>query len=172
MKKNEKFYLERTREEVTYGDSIRGFTKEGDISVYTVITLTEKTVPELLKAGIIKAKPELTLDDVLKRISQRTGWEIKKLERVLNGVMELMPMAAFNILVRELAVILDEQYPDHINNCKKLYVISTLDGRIHEVCRAYIKNFRNFAAFRTIEDAKIACKILRPFLKDMFSGKK
>ena len=81
-------------------------------------------------------------------------------------------MAAVNIVLREIACILDEKYPDHINKSDKIYIISTFDGRIHEVSKAYIKNYRNFAAFRTIEDAKIACNIVRDQLKDMFkSGK-
>ena len=46
-----------------------------------------------------------------------------------------------------------------------------LDGRITKANKAYIKNYRNFAAFRTIEDAKIACRIVKPILKEMFKSK-
>jgi hypothetical protein len=46
-----------------------------------------------------------------------------------------------------------------------------LDGRIYKVNKAHIKNYRNFAAFRSIEDAKTACKILREILKSMYAKK-
>ena len=46
-----------------------------------------------------------------------------------------------------------------------------LDGRITKANKAYIKNYRNFAAFRTIEDAKIACRIVKPILTEMFKSK-
>lgn len=47
-----------------------------------------------------------------------------------------------------------------------------LDGRITKANKAHIKNYRNFAAFRSVSDAKIACSIVRDVLKEMFkSGK-
>ena len=44
------------------------------------------------------------------------------------------------------------------------------DGRITKANKAHIKNYRNFAGFRTIEDAKIGCTITRDILKEMFKN--
>ena len=174
--KTEKLYLASTGREVTYGDQIIGhFCKDG-ITSATVITISDAIIPLLKDAGILVTTPPkdtgVTMSKVAKRIANRLGRKPQKVERYLDSVDEIMPMAAFNMVVREIAVMLDEKYPDHINKSEKIYCISPLDGRIHEVCKAHIKNYRNFAAFRTIEDAKLACSILRKSLKDMFkSGK-
>ena len=67
---------------------------------------------------------------------------------------------------------MDKKYEDHIENSPEIYVISLLDGRITKANKAHIKNYRNFAAFRTIGDAKIACNIVKELLKELFkSGK-
>lgn len=174
--KTEKLYLASTGREVKPGDQIRGhFCKDGITSV-TVITINDAVIPMLKAAGILVTTPPKdcvpTVSTVTERFANRMGWKPQKVENYLNSVAEIMPMAAFNMVLREVAVMLDEKYPDHINKSEKIYCISPLDGRIHEVCKAHIKNYRNFAAFRTIEDAKLACSILREPLKDMFkSGK-
>lgn len=55
--------------------------------------------------------------------------------------------------------MLDEKYPDHINKSKEVWVISTLDGEIKQIKELHkIKNFRNFAAFRSLDDALTAKK--------------
>lgn len=174
--KTEKLYLASTGREVKPGDQIRGhFCKDGITSV-TVITISDAVIPMLKAAGILVTTPPNatvpTVSTAIERIANRMGWKPQKVEGYLNAMADIMPMAAFNLVLREIAVMLDEKYPDHINKSEKIYCISTLDGRIHEVCKGHIKNYRNFAAFRTIEDAKLACGILREPLKEMFkSGK-
>ena len=106
-------------------------------------------------------------------LAKKVGWKPEKMAGYLQNLWNVSPSAAFSILLKEVAIELDKKYEDHINNCEELFIISSMDGRIHKVPRAYIKNFRNFAAFRTEEDAKIACRILRDDLKEMFkSGRK
>lgn len=105
-------------------------------------------------------------------LANKKGWKPEKMAGYLQSMWEINPATAFSMILREIAIELDKKYEDHINECKELYIISLMDGRIHKVPRAYIKNFRNFAAFRTVEDARIACRILRDDLKEMFSGRK
>lgn len=101
-------------------------------------------------------------------LAHKMDWHPKRMANFLDNLWEISPISAFSVLLREIAVELDKKYKDHIECSDKIYVISTFDGRIHEVCKAHIKNYRNFAAFRTIEDAKFACNILREDLRDMF----
>lgn len=103
-------------------------------------------------------------------LAKKAGWKPEKMAGYFQNLWNINPAAAFSTLLREVAIELDKKYEDHINNCEELFIISSMDGRIHKVPRAYIKNFRNFAAFRTEEDAKIACRILRNDLKEMFKG--
>lgn len=175
MNKKALFYLTSTGEPVKFGDVIKSSFNHNDIVSSTVITLSEANAPLLLMTGIISetipVNDSIDITAVINRIASRLGWKPQRVEAFLNGVDEMMPMAAFSVAAREIAIMLDEKYPDHINKSEKIFVISTLDGRVHEVCKRHIKNFRNFAAFRTIEDAKLCCSILRKPLKEMFSGK-
>ena len=175
--KTEKLYLASTGREVTVGDQIRGlFCKDG-ITSAIVITLSDAVIPMLKDAGILVTTPPRTkmpdapsVSSIIQRIADRTGWKPQKVEGYLNAIDAMMPMAAFNIVLREVAIMLDQKYPDHINKSKRIFCISPLDGRIHEVCKAHIKNYRNFAAFRSVEDAKLACNFLRKPLKEMFKS--
>lgn len=106
-------------------------------------------------------------------LAKKTGWKPEKMANYLQNLWNINPAATFSILLKEVAIELDKKYEDHINNCKEFFVISTMDGRIYKTHRAGVKNFRNFAAFRTEEDAKTACRVLKTYLKDLFkSGRK
>lgn len=78
--------------------------------------------------------------------------------------------AGFSVVLRALAVLIDRKYPDHINNADvdKYFTIDMTNGKVCEVPKGKIKNFRNFAAFRSIDDIKIATKILRPSIKELW----
>lgn len=78
--------------------------------------------------------------------------------------------AEFSVVLRALAVLIDRKYPDHINNADvdEYFTIDMTNGRVCKVPKGKIKNFRNFAAFRSIDDIKIATKILRPFIKKLW----
>ena len=118
----------------------------------------------------IETSVPMCVDYYITSLAKKAGWKPEKMYGYLQNLWNINPSAAFSILLREVAIELDKKYEDHINNCEELFIISSMDGRIHKVPRAYIKNFRNFAAFRTEEDAKIACRILRDVLKEMFKG--
>ena len=182
----EKIYLTNGKE-VQIGDTLTKVSEVKDpfFSKGTVvqhITVTEDTLPELLKAGIVTiTKPAksvvgnevpMELEYYIQKIAERLGWKIEKVYNYLNSVDAILPVAAFSMVLREIAVELDKKYKDHIGKSPEIYVISMLDGRITKVNKAHIRNYRNFAAFRTIEDAKIACRITRDILKEMLkSGK-
>lgn len=155
------------------------------------IIVNEQTLPKLIEAGVItqvdcthgancqckhckqcvKDEVSVDLDFYIKKIADRLGWKPEKVYNYLNSVDSILPAAAFSMVLREIAIELDKKYKDHIENSPEIYAISMLDGRITKANKAHIKNYRNFAAFRTIEDAKIACRIVKPILKEMFKSK-
>lgn len=112
------------------------------------------------------------INSIIEEIARKKEWKPERVDGWLNGIAELNPSAAFSILLRELAILIDKKYEDHIDNSEKIFSISLLDGRIHEIPKKYVKNYRNFAAFRTLEDAKFACFVLKGQLKCMFSNAK
>lgn len=135
--------------------------------------VTEETIPFLLEKGIIKEIPEpseIDIDDVVKHLASRIGWNIENLDKYLDNLYKIYPAAVFSIILREFAIIMDEKYPDHINKSKEIWSISTLNGEIVRVKNLNkIKNFKNFAAFRTLEDALKAKKIMKRALEDLFN---
>lgn len=183
-----KFVLVDNGKEVKIGDTLvkQGLinTPFGKTVVSQEIAVTEHSIPELITANIIKpvespccgecAKEAGPMDIAyyVQKIAKRLGWHPNKVANHLNAIDTIYPSAAFSVILREVATELDLNYEDHIYNSPKIYVVSLLDGRITEANKAHIKNYKNFAAFRSIEDAKIACRITRDILKEMFkSGK-
>lgn len=170
-----KFYFEG--KEVSLGDTITASHKSDDGKTVTTLTtsITDFTLPLLVQAGIITVKKvddsSKDVDYFVNKIATKMGWNVNKANNILYEVYNLYPAAVFNIILREVAVELDHKYEDHIQNSPEIFVVSTLDGRISKVNKAHIKNYRNFAAFRSIEDAKTACKILREILKAMYAKK-
>lgn len=126
---------------------------------------------ESYKEAVENSVP-MSIDYYASSLAKKKGWKPEKMANYLGDLWDINPAAVFSTILREIAIELDKKYKNHINDCEELFIISTMDGRIHNVPRAHIKNFRNFAAFRTVEDAKIACRILRNDLKEMFKSVK
>ena len=183
-----KIYLKNGKE-VQIGDILTKVSKVKDpffgkdtVIEQVQVKVTEDILPKLIEAGIVtttkptksvaKTEVPMELEYYIQKIAEKLGWKIEKVYNYLNSVDTILPAAAFSMVLREIAIELDKKYEDHIEKSPEIYVISMLDGRITKANKAHIKNYRNFAAFRTIEDAKIACTITRDILKEMFkSGK-
>lgn len=186
-----KFYLKNGKE-VQIGDTLTKVTKTkhplfGEDTVVESVIVTKAAIPQLLKAGIISEsigkvvkeaeedvmkEKKLSLNYYIEKLAERLGWKVNKVYNYLNTIDSVYPAAAFSIVLREVAIELDKKYEDHIEKSPEIYVVSMLDGKITKANKADIKNYRNFAAFRSISDAKIACSIVREILKELFrSGK-
>lgn len=139
--------------------------------------LDNTTIPYFIKEGTLKEVPSSTVSDnnfnieyCVKHLAKRIKWNAQNTLKYLNNLYNIYPAAVFSVILRELAIMLDEKYPNHIENSKEIWIISTLDGEIKKVPdTTKIKNFRNFAAFRTLEDAKIAKGIMKETFSDLFS---
>lgn len=187
----EKFYLKNGKE-VQIGDTLTKVIKTkhplfGEGTVVESVAVTKAAIPQLLKAGIISKsigkvvkeaeehemeEKKLSLNYYIEKLAERLGWKVEKVYNYLNTIDSVYPAAAFSMVLREVAIELDKKYEDHIEKSPEIYVISMLDGRITKANKAHIKNYRNFAAFRSVEDAKFACSVTREILKELFkSGK-
>ena len=181
MKKKKK----KNGKEVQLGDILTKVSKVKDPffgkgTVVHHIVVTKDTLPKLLKAGIVtttkpaKAGGEtsvpMELEYYIQKIAEKLGWKIEKTYNYLNSVDAILPAAAFSMVLREIAIELDKKYEDHIEKSPEIYVISMLDGRITKANKNHIKNYRNFAAFRSVSDAKIACSIVKDILKELFKN--
>lgn len=185
-----KFYL-KSGKEVQVGDTITKVIKTkhpllGEATMVENVVVTEAALPKLIEKGIIttslgsdfdvdKVKPaesHMNLHYYAEKLAKKLNWKVEKMYNYLNTIDSVYPAAAFSMILREIAIELDKKYEDHIEKSPEIYVISMLDGKITKANKAHIKNYRNFAAFRSIEDAKTACSIVREILKELFkSGK-
>lgn len=135
--------------------------------------LTSSQARMLVMKGILKVEegPKVpTLDEAVALVST---WLMNTphAKDIAEEFLVAMPdYARFSVILRALAVLIDRKYPDHINNANvdKYFTIDMTNGRVCEVPKGKIRNFRNFAAFRTIDDIKIATKVLRPFIKELW----
>lgn len=148
--------------------------KEGDL-----ITLTKKShnafssftfeatleqLENLVQMGVVKKvnEPELSVGTL--------SYYTTKLIDKYSDTFSILPLAIrFSMLLKEIAIDIDKSYPDHIKKSKDLFIISNLDGQIHQVNSEYLKNFLHFAAFRSKKDAKIAYNIVKPYISQMFN---
>lgn len=185
-----KFYLKNGKE-VQVGDTITKVIKTkhpllGEVTMVENVVVTEAALPKLIEKGIIttslgsdfdvdKVKPaesHMNLHCYVEKLAKKLNWKVEKMYNYLNTIDSVYPAAAFSMILREVAIELDKKYEDHIEKSPEIYVISMLDGKITKANKAHIKNYRNFAAFRSVEDAKTACSIVREILKELFkSGK-
>lgn len=174
------YFVKSSNEEVKIGDKVVGanvqITPTGFKVNKKLMVLDQELLNKLIADKVIvektgKGTPSEVPTDIefyIEKIAKKKGWKLEKLYNFLNGIDELSEAAAFSIVLREVAIEIDKKYEDHIEKSSEIYVISMLDGRITKANKAHIKNYRNFAAFRTIEDAKIACKIVSSLLKELF----
>ena len=105
----------------------------------------------------------------MKHPADRIHWNAGNLRKYLGNLYTICPAAVFSIMSGEAAIVPDERYDNHIGNSKGIYVIGCLSVEISKVKDLdKIRNFRNFAAFRTLDDAPAAEHILKDPMKQLF----
>lgn len=132
-----------------------------------------ESIPFLIEEDVVKEVEEegthVDPNFYLEHLAKRIHWNVDNLRKYLGNLYTIYPAAVFSILLREVAIVLDEKYDNHIKNSEEIYVISCLNGEISKVKDLNkIKNFKNFAAFRTLDDALAAKHILKEPMKQLF----
>lgn len=173
-----KLKLKETGKEVKMGEKLIKVVELFGVPVpMAQIEVNETTLPDLIKHGIVVAEGsdsdiDITIEGAVQHLANRIGWNRKNLEKYFNNLYKISPAAVFEIVLKEVAILLDERYPDHISNSKEIWVINKVNGEIQKLKDlSKIKNFRNFAAFRSLDDALMAKKIMAPALKDLYGRK-
>lgn len=138
------------------------------------IEVNKTTIPILIKEGILVEEGsdtdiDITMEGAVLHLANRIGWDKENLEKYLRNLHKISPTAIFEIILKELAIMLDEKYQGHISNSKEIWVINKINGEAQKLeDKSKIKNYRHFAAFRNLEDALIAKKIMAPALEDLY----
>lgn len=168
-----KFIVANSGKEINLGDKILIVgavnTPVGMIKAQKIVTVTKELMSKLIKDGKVNVVNKIW-SNAIESLSKKTNWKKEKLLNILTTLHLANPWAATQMVLREIAIELDKKYDDHINKSEKIYAISPQDGRIHEINKKTVKNYKAFPAFRNIEDAEIACSLIREHLKSIFSN--
>lgn len=155
-------------------------TETGRITTELVVA-TEEVLEKAVADGVLtvvdstEGGTHLSIEFYVEHLANRIGWKMSNLVKYLDNLYKIYPTAVFQILLREVAIVLDQKYPDHIERSKEIWIISLATGEIGKVPenkRHLIRNFRNFAAFRTLDDAMAAKHILKVPMKELFARPK
>lgn len=180
-----KYYYADSDVEVKVGGPIDLHIKSsaGNITIQ-INKVDEKTLENLVKIGAIRkvsrmsgrkllAKEDIpmNLEFYVSKLEKQLGQESGFLTMLQKATWCIAPASVSDLLLMFIAKYLDEQYPDHIRESKELFGVD-VDGRIVRLNPKEIKTFRTFAAFRSLDDARIACRILKPLKKKIFKGGK
>lgn len=173
-----KLKLKQTGKEVKMGDKLIKVVELFGIPVPVArLEINEITLPDLIKQGIIVAEGsdndiDITIEGAVQHLANRIGWNIENLGKYFNNLYKISPAAVFEIVLKELAILLDEKYPGHISNSKEIWTINKASGEIQEIKNlSKIKSFQHFAAFRSLEDALVAKRVIFPILEDLYGRK-
>lgn len=180
-----KYFLTSTGKQVKEGDILVPLfiDEQGkEQQAGSPIKIDSNTIPILLKNKVISEQSSEVADILSKSgsgvpldltyyiqiLADKMGWKFEKTLNYLETLDSIDRSIAFSIVLKLIAIELDKKYPDHIQHSPEIYGIAITNGTIIQLNKAKIKNYKHFAAFRTIADAKVACSILRDVIKDMF----
>lgn len=174
-----KLKLKETGKEVKMGEKLIKVVELFGIPVpMSQIEVNKTTLPDLIKRGIIVVEGsdsdiDITIEGAVQHLANRIGWNKENLEKYLSNLYKISPAAAFEIVLKEVAILLDEKYPDHINNSNEIWVINKVSGGVQKLKDlSKIKSFQHFAAFRSLEDALVARRVMASVLKNLYGKQK
>ncbi len=160
-----KFVLKSNpQEEVRIGDSITATCNTDFGQLKITRTIDEFVLQELIKQGVVvkTEEIEMALDimDLIQHLAKRVNWKTENLKKYMENLFTINPVAVYQTLLKECAIMLDKDYENHISEVKKVYAVSILDGEIFEIDQSDGKNYTNVALFRTTQEAAIAKRAL------------
>ena len=153
-------------------------TSFGPVPYEAVKEYLPKDTVEMVEASREKMEAEIRAflkealgeDYYILNLADKKEWEHKKMVKYIEYLTKFSPAAAAHILLREIAIDFDDTHDGHIEDSKEIWTISMLNGKVEQVDKNKVKNYRNFPAFRSKEEAKKAHAILSKRLRKMFRG--
>lgn len=160
-------------EEVSIGDTItlKFLHKDSHCRITITQTIDEQCLKYLIDNGIVivaNDNSNITIDDVVKHLASRIKWKPENLDRYLSNLYSISPIATFQILLKEYAIMADKNYKDHISKVSRLWAISIVTGEVFEVTNDYKGKITNVALFRTREAAESARVVFKKAIEELF----
>lgn len=171
-----KFVLKNNpKEEVKIGDSITTTRKTEYGQLVMTRTIDESILQELVEHGIVikvddsPKEQVLEIMDLIEHLAKRVNWKTENLKKYMENLFTINPVAVYQTLLKECAIVLDNNHKGHISEVKKVYAVSIIDGEIFEIDQSDGRNYTNVALFRTTHEASIAKRTLMMIEAEVFN---
>lgn len=183
-----KKYFLNNGEEIEFGDIINATKDEGYKTTIITCIFDEDSIDFLKELGIVIEKDieekttkkqensdrELVsmvsyLDYVLDYVANRIGASRVEAVEYLYSLEKINPLAVLTVYLKRISYRLNKKYNNTpIRELPKIYIISVYDGKVKAICPKDIKNLKNFAWFRSKEDAEFARQCVINLIEKMF----
>lgn len=125
----------------------------------------ENLVAQLLEAGVIEEEWKLSMEDIVEHLDNRINCDV---EVFLENLEKVNKKALFILLLKEAALVLDNEYDGHIKYADELWGVSMATYKpflmTQEPGLILNTDFTKMAAFRCKKDAKDAVEVLKPLI--------
>lgn len=183
-----KKYFLNNDEEIKFGDIINATKDEGYKTTIITCIFDEDSIDFLKELGIVIEKDveektikkqensdkELIsmvsyLDYVLDYVANKIGASRVEAVKYLYSLEKINPLAVLTVYLKRISYRLNKKYSNTpIRELPKIYIISVYDGKVKAICPKDIKNLKNFAWFRSKEDAEFARQCVINLIEKMF----
>lgn len=128
----------------------------------------ENLVAQLLKAGVIEEEWKLSMEDIVEHLDNRINCDVNVF---LENLEKVNKKALFILLLKESALVLDNEYDGHIKYADELWGVSMATYKpflmTQEPGLILNTDFTKMAAFRCKEDAEAAVEVLEPIINTL-----
>ena len=128
----------------------------------------ENLVAQLLEAGAIEEEWKLSMDDIVEHLDNRINCDVHVF---LENLEKVNKKALFILLLKEAALVLDNEYDGHIKYADELWGVSMATYKpflmTQEPGLILNTDFTKMAAFRCKEDAEAAIEVLEPIINTL-----
>ena len=177
-----RFFIKDTKEEVFLGKPLKITLSKGGVTQYIDANpCTPELMAYLINLGVVVTssdKPKypnphgisLSVKYYVAKLAKKMNLKFEVCESMLGYIASYSPMTVMSLLAKQISLELDQHYEGHIRNAEHIFVLSTINGTITEIpseARADT-NYRNFTAFRSLEDVNLAYSILSHLYNEAF----
>ena len=177
-----RFFIKDTKEEVFIGKPLKITLSKGGVTQHIEANpCTPELIAYLINLGVVitsSDKPKyanphgisLSVKYYVAKLARKMNLKFEVCEAMLGNIASYSPIAVISLLAKQISLELDQHYDGHIRDAEHIFVLSTVDGTITEIpAKARVEtNYRNFAAFRSLEDANLAYSILGNLYNEAF----
>lgn len=129
------------------------------------VVADENLIAQLLEAGVIEEEWKLSMEDIVEHLDNRINCDVNVF---LENLEKVNKKALFFLLLKEAALVLDNEYDGHIKYADELWGVSMATYKpflmTQEPGLILNTDFTKMAAFRCKKDAEDAVEVLKPLI--------